>query len=129
MNIEIKDIIYIAMYVASIAIIWTNLKNKVANLETKISEIKSSFDRVLYTQQGALNLMSPDQCEKHRTEIKLTIDEKIDKIENKIDTTNDKLEKQNEKITDMAMNILLIATELKVDVKRNKSNGVLYEES
>lgn len=129
MNIEIKDIIYFAIYISSIVVIWTNFKNRIANLETKISEFKLSVDKVLYTQHGALNLMSPEQCEKHRTEIKLTIDEKIDKIENKIDTTNDKLEKQNEKITDMAMNILLIATELKVDVKRNKSNGVLYEES
>ncbi len=129
MSIEIKDIIYFAIYIVSIAVIWTNLKNRVSNLEDKISEIKASFDKVLYTQQGALNLMSTDQCKDHRMEIKLIINEKIDKIEKKIDTTNEELKITNKELSNIAMNVLIIATELKVDVKRNKSNGVLYEES
>lgn len=127
MQIEIKDIIYIAVYVISLSVIWANLKNRVANLETKISEIKQAFDKVLYTPNGVFNLMSTDQCKEHRTEIKLIINEKIDKIENKVDKTNEELKITNKEITDMAMNVLLIATELKVDVKRNKSSGLLYE--
>ena len=129
MNIEIKDIIYFAIYIASIVVIWTNFKNRIANLETKISEFKLSVDKVLYTQQGALNLMSPDQCEKHRTEIKTTINEKIDKIEEKVDSTNEKLEKQNEKLNDIATHVLLIATELRVDVLNNQSSGLPYEKN
>jgi len=119
--------IYIAVYLISIAVIWTNLKNRVANLENKIYEIKQAFDKVLYTQQGALNLMSPDQCEKHRAEIKMIINDKIDKIENKIDKIENKIDRTNKELKIVDKNILLIATKLNVNTTRNEAVGILYE--
>lgn len=69
MTLEVKDIIYLLVYIISIASIYLanqySTKNRFANIE---KELRRGM-KVLYQDAGQLNLIDCDTCKRYRDEI------------------------------------------------------------
>ena len=65
MTIELKDLIYLLIYIVSLITLLLALKNRVQNIE---KELRRGM-RVLYQEAGSLNVVDHATCKRHRDEI------------------------------------------------------------
>lgn len=105
MSFGIRDLIYIIVYVLSLAGVFNAFKNRLKNLER---EVRKGY-KILYADRGQLNLIDQDTCKKYRDEVFTA----IRRSERIIEMLLDKLEKINE-------NMIIIMVHMGI----NSPNGI-----
>lgn len=103
MTFDLKDIIYIIVYAVSLAGVIFSYKNRIANLESKITRL----DKTLFHESGALNFISRDSCKSSQDHVYTA----IRRGESNIEQTLRKIDQLNE-------NILKIMFYLKIEKKK-----------
>lgn len=65
MTFDLKDIIYVAVYLISVVGVYYGQKNRIGNLEKENSEIKG----IIFADRGKLNLIDHETCKKYRDDV------------------------------------------------------------
>lgn len=110
MDMGIRDIVYIGVYLVTISVVWSDFKNSLNNTKNDVKKLNDLFENIVFTKTGGLNLVSTSSCKELRQEIKNDI---VD-----IENTNKQI---NNKLSVLSDNILVIMTELKIDKKNIKN--------
>ena len=105
MTLALKDIIYILVYVVSIAAAFFALRNELANIKKDSSLIKN----IIFADQGKLNLVDTATCKQHQDQIYAA----IRRSENAFQATASEIKILNENV----MRIMII-----LDIKKEKNS-------
>lgn len=62
MEFTLKDIIYISVYVASVATLFTKMRSSLKELKEGVNSIK----KILFKEKGGLNIVDNTRCKEHR---------------------------------------------------------------
>lgn len=64
-TLDVKDIVYLLVYVISVVSVYYAQRNRIGNLEKENSQIKS----IIYGDRGKLNIIDHDSCKRYRDEV------------------------------------------------------------
>lgn len=109
MTLETKDIIYIIVYVVSVAGVFFAFKNKLNNVEKENGQVR----RILFGDRGTLNLVDVKTCEKYRDEVFAAI--------RRGEQVNQML---LQKLEELAKNVIVIMVSLNI----KSPNGIFLNE-
>lgn len=90
MTLEIKDIVYVIVYIVSLASVVFSFFSRVLNLEREVKRLKN----VMYAAKGGLNLIDLRACSEYRR----LATEKVRETQSELRQLIDKLELINQNI-------------------------------
>ena len=64
-TLDVKDIVYLLVYVISVVSVYYAQRNRIGNLEKENSQIKG----IIYGDRGKLNIIDHESCKRYRDEV------------------------------------------------------------
>lgn len=65
MEFGLRDVIYIAVYVATVAALFAGFKSRLNKLQESIESVKN----ILFLEKGGLNLVDNNKCKEHQDSV------------------------------------------------------------
>lgn len=112
LTLGLKDIIYISVYVVTIASLIFGFRGRIKRLEERMGTHNST----LFKKDASLNLVTTEVCKEHRVTGEKNCKEHRDEVTKILDKSALVVKEVFDKLEKVNINIVKIATHMKVDV-------------
>jgi len=107
MIFELKDLIYVCIYVASMAGVFAAMKYRVE----KVEDVTTSIKDIMFLEKGGLNLIDNSTCIEHRQQVKTD----IRVVKSDVDREAENTRRAFDEIRCLNQNIIKLMLHMKVE--------------